>query len=66
MSNSNYRPGSFLQIAGDPTVWGLRDADSWLRSPKENPDPPWDAPLLFDDDGRAKPLLGAVAKGLAS
>jgi hypothetical protein len=25
LSNSNYRPGSFLQIAGDPTVWGLRD-----------------------------------------
>jgi hypothetical protein len=25
MSNSNYRPGSFLQISGDPTQWGLRD-----------------------------------------
>jgi len=25
MSNSNYRPGSFLQISGDPTQWGLRE-----------------------------------------
>jgi len=25
LSNSKYRPGSFLQIAGDPTLWGLRD-----------------------------------------
>ena len=43
------------------TVWGLRDKDSWLRSPSENPGPPWDAPLLFDDAGRAKPTFWAVA-----
>jgi endo-1,4-beta-xylanase len=45
------------------TVWGLRDKDSWLRGPKENPTPPWDAPLLFDDDGRAKPVFSALAAG---
>jgi endo-1,4-beta-xylanase len=45
------------------TVWGLRDKDSWLRRPKENPAPPWDAPLLFDDDGRAKPVFNALAAG---
>jgi len=48
------------------TVWGLRDADSWLRSRQENPTPPWDAPLLFDDDGRPKPLLGALERGFAA
>jgi len=45
------------------TLWGLRDKDSWLRGPKENPNPPWDAPLLFDDDGRAKPVFSALAAG---
>jgi endo-1,4-beta-xylanase len=48
------------------TLWGLRDKDSWLRGPKENPTPPWDAPLLFDDDGRAKPVFAALARGLRS
>jgi endo-1,4-beta-xylanase len=43
------------------TLWGLRDKDSWLRGPKENPSPPWDAPLLFDDEGRAKPVFAALA-----
>lgn len=43
------------------TIWGLRDKDSWLRSSKENPSPPWDEPLLFDDSGRAKPAFWAVA-----
>lgn len=43
------------------TVWGLRDKDSWLRSDKENPAPPWDAPLLFDDAGQAKATFWAVA-----
>jgi len=47
------------------TLWGLRDKDSWLRGPKKNPNPPWDAPLLFDDDGRAKPVFGALAEGFA-
>jgi endo-1,4-beta-xylanase len=46
------------------TLWGLRDKDSWLRGPKENPAPPWDAPLLFDDAGRAKPVFAALARGL--
>jgi endo-1,4-beta-xylanase len=45
------------------TVWGLRDGESWLRSREENPTPPWDAPLLFDDAGRPKPLLAALEQG---
>jgi len=48
------------------TLWGLRDGDSWLRSPSENPNPPLDAPLFFDDAGQPKPLLGALERGLAS
>ena len=47
------------------TLWGLRDGESWLRSPKENPTAPWDAPLAFDDAGRAKPMLAALAAGFA-
>ena len=43
------------------TIWGLRDKDSWLRSDKENPSPPWDTPLLFDDLGNAKNSFWAVA-----
>lgn len=43
------------------TVWGLRDKDSWLRSAKENPSPPWDQPLLFSDDAQAKSTFWAVA-----
>lgn len=45
------------------TVWGLRDKDSWLRGDKENPRPPWDTPLLFDDAGNAKPVFAALADG---
>ena len=47
------------------TTWGLRDKDSWLRGPKENPNPPWDAPLLFDDNGQAKPMFAALAAGFS-
>ena len=47
------------------TTWGLRDKDSWLRSQKENPSPPWDAPLLFDDAGAQKPMLQSLEKGFA-
>jgi len=47
------------------TSWGLRDRDSWLRGAKENPSPPWDAPLLFDDQGRPKPMLAALETGFA-
>ena len=43
------------------TVWGLRDKDSWLRGEKENPSPPRDTPLLFDDLGNAKTTFWAVA-----
>ena len=43
------------------TIWGLRDKDSWLRGPKENPTPPWDTPLLFDDLGDPKTTFWAVA-----
>ena len=46
------------------TVWGLRDRDSWLRSQTENPSPPFDEPLLFDDDGRPKPTFWALADAL--
>mgnify|MGYP001548834310 CR=1 FL=1 len=47
------------------TVWGLRDKDSWLRSKSENPSPPWDEPLLFDDAGRAKASFQGLAEGLS-
>jgi endo-1,4-beta-xylanase len=43
------------------TVWGLRDRDSWLRSPPNAGDGT-DAPLLFDDAGRPKPAFAAVAQ----
>jgi endo-1,4-beta-xylanase len=46
------------------TTWGLRDGDSWLRSTQQNPSPPYDAPLFFDDDGRPKPLLAALEQGI--
>jgi endo-1,4-beta-xylanase len=46
------------------TVWGLRDRDSWLRSKSENPSPPWDEPLLFDDAGQAKMAFQGLAEGL--
>ena len=42
------------------TVWGLRDADSWLRHPPNAGDGR-DAPLLFDDAGQPKPVFDAVA-----
>ena len=45
------------------TLWGLRDDQSWLRSPRENPSPPWDAPLAFNDEGRRKPMFDALAAG---
>ena len=45
------------------TLWGLRGADSWLRNPKENPSPPWDQPLPFDDAGRPRAMLAALEAG---
>jgi len=48
------------------TLWGLRDRDSWLRSKAENPRPPWDEPLLFDDRGVAKATFWAVADSLSA
>ena len=39
---------------GDFTFWGLEDSQSWLR--RENGA---DTPLLFDDDGKAKPAASA-------
>ncbi|MFZ2994724.1 endo-1,4-beta-xylanase [Sphingobium sp.] len=40
------------------TIWGVRDKDSWLR---HAPFPTTgDAPLPFDDDGHAKPMLRAM------
>jgi len=48
------------------TVWGLRGGDSWLRSAKENPNPPFDQPLPFDDDGRPRPMLAALERGFGA
>jgi endo-1,4-beta-xylanase len=45
------------------TLWGLRSGDSWLRGPNENPSPPWDQPLPFDDSGRPRPMLAALETG---
>lgn len=40
------------------TLWGVRDKDSWLR---HDPFPTTgDAPLPFDDNGHAKPMLHAM------
>jgi endo-1,4-beta-xylanase len=39
------------------TFWGVRDGDSWLNRKKGLHIP--DAPLLFDDNGAAKPLAEA-------
>jgi endo-1,4-beta-xylanase len=47
------------------SLWGLRGADSWLRSPKENPSAPWDQPLPYDDDGRPRPMLAALEAGFS-
>jgi endo-1,4-beta-xylanase len=41
------------------SVWGVRDADSWLRRGSE--DDGRDSPLLFDAKGRANPMFHAVA-----
>ena len=48
------------------TVWGLRGGDSWLRSPKENPHPPWDQPSPFDDAGQPRPMLAALERGFGA
>ncbi len=45
------------------TVFGLRDRDSWLRIPPNAGDGT-DAPLLFDDAGRPKPVFHTVADTL--
>ena len=46
------------------TAWGLRDKDSWLRSPYQKGDPT-DRPLLFDDQGRAKPAARAFVAAVS-
>ncbi|MBC3872662.1 endo-1,4-beta-xylanase [Undibacterium flavidum] len=45
---------------GGITFWGLLDKDSWLVESKPYPD--W--PLLFDDQGQAKPAFWGVLEGL--
>ncbi|WP_029087039.1 endo-1,4-beta-xylanase [Brevundimonas aveniformis] len=45
------------------TVWGVRDAESWLRRTDYGGDPS-DRPLLFDDLGQPKPVFWAVAEAL--
>lgn len=45
------------------TVWGVRDAESWLRRTDWGGDPN-DRPLLFDDEGQPKPVFWAVADAL--
>ena len=44
------------------TIWAARDKDSWLRRPPENKGLIPDAPVLFDDDGRAKAMARAFAR----
>lgn len=46
------------------TLWGLRDADSWLQLPPFDP-ARGDMPLAFYDNGTPKPMLRALADGLA-
>jgi len=46
------------------TIWGVRDKDSWLRRPPNAGDGS-DRPLLFDDDGRAKPAARALVDAVA-
>jgi endo-1,4-beta-xylanase len=41
------------------TLWGVRDKDSWLRRPPNAGDGS-DKPLLFDDDGDAKPAFDTL------
>lgn len=43
------------------TLWGVRDRDSWLRGPAGGRPLTPDRPLLFDDDGQAKPAFHALA-----
>ena len=45
------------------TLWGVRDADSWLR---QDPFPPGDRPLAFDDAGGRKPMYCGLVAGLRS
>ncbi|HTK34160.1 MAG TPA: endo-1,4-beta-xylanase [Caulobacteraceae bacterium] len=45
------------------TAWGLRDKDSWLRSPLQKGDPD-DRPLLFDDQGRPKAAARAFVQAM--
>ena len=44
------------------TIWAARDKDSWLRRPPENKGLVPDAPVLFDDDGRAKAMARAFVR----
>ncbi|HWE47025.1 MAG TPA: endo-1,4-beta-xylanase [Caulobacteraceae bacterium] len=44
------------------TIWAARDKDSWLRRGSENKGLTPDAPVLFDDAGRAKPMARAFVK----
>lgn len=46
------------------TVWGVRDADSWLRRAEWHRPPQPDNPLLFDDQGRPKASAQAFAEAL--
>ncbi|OYX33817.1 MAG: hypothetical protein B7Y99_06865 [Caulobacterales bacterium 32-69-10] len=46
------------------TLWGLRDKDSWLRSPLQKGDPD-DRPLLFDDLGQPKPAAAAFVAAVS-
>lgn len=47
------------------TLWGVKSDESWLRSPKENPAPPWDEPLAFDDEGFRRPMFDGLAAGFS-
>jgi endo-1,4-beta-xylanase len=44
------------------TIWAARDKDSWLRRGAENKGLIPDAPVLFDDGGRAKAMARAFVR----
>jgi endo-1,4-beta-xylanase len=46
------------------TFWGVIDDRSWITSWRDYPDRYTQQPLLFDDEGRAKPSAEAVASVL--
>jgi endo-1,4-beta-xylanase len=46
------------------TMWALRDSDSWLNTPQGGKSLIPDEPVLFDGQGRAKPLTQAFVSAM--